>query len=178
MTVERGESCEKRTRVQSSDRASAPVLPVRGGTVLLRLRPGFLRNAVRPAGVYSQSDPKNFDFEACGFFMLAAFDTDPDKIDTQVGPVHIMDAMHLRRFIQAEAPSMAVLTVPRENAVEAADLLATGGVGAIWDFTGCDLGLEDRNVTVERVNLADSLLTLSYRLERRRDEKAAGSSAD
>ena len=119
-------------------------------------------------GNLGQALLKNFDFEACGFFMLAAFDKDADKIDTQVGPVHIMDARHLPRFLQSEAPSMAVLTVPRDNAAEAAALLASGGVGAIWDFTGCDLGLEDRDVTVERVNLADSLLTLSYRLERRR----------
>ena len=110
-------------------------------------------------GNLGQALLKNFDFEACGFFMLAAFDTDPDKVDTQVGPVHIMDGRHLKRFIETEAPSMAVLTVPRENAA---------GVGAIWDFTGCDLGLEGRDITVERVNLADSLLTLSYRLERRR----------
>ena len=120
------------------------------------------------AGNLGQALLKNFDFEACGFFMLAAFDTDPDKVDTQVGPVHIMDGRHLKRFIETEAPSMAVLTVPRENAAEAAGVLADAGVGAIWDFTGCDLGLEGRDITVERVNLADSLLTLSYRLERRR----------
>ena len=66
---------------------------------------------------------------------------------------------------------MAVLTVPRENAGEAADLLASGGVGSIWDFTGCDLGLDGRNIIVEHVNLADSLLTLSYRLERSRGGK-------
>lgn len=119
-------------------------------------------------GNLGQALLKNFDFEACGFFMLAAFDTDPDKVDTQVGPVHIMDGRHLKRFIETEAPSMAVLTVPRENAAEAAGVLADAGVGAIWDFTGCDLGLEGRDITVERVNLADSLLTLSYRLERRR----------
>ena len=124
-------------------------------------------------GNLGQALLKNFDFEACGFFMLAAFDTDPEKTDTQVGPVHIMDGMYLRRFVEAEQPSMAVLTVPRDNAPETAALLAELGVPAIWDFTGCDLGLDGRDVVVERVNLADSLLTLSYRLGHMQDDGPA-----
>ena len=37
-------------------------------------------------GNMGQALLKNFDFEACGFYMVAAFDQDPDKIATQVGP--------------------------------------------------------------------------------------------
>ena len=121
-------------------------------------------------GNLGQALLKNFDFESCGFFMLAAFDTDPEKIDTKAGPVHIMDSKHLRRFVEAEKPNMAVLTVPRDTAAETAKLLGALGVPAIWDFTGEDLGLEETDVTVETVSLADSLLTLSYRLERRRED--------
>ena len=112
----------------------------------------------------------NFDFEACGFFLLAAFDLDPALIDTQVGPVRVLDGRRLRQFLEVEKPSMAVLTVPAAGAREAAGVLAKAGVPAIWNFTNCELGLEAQGVLVEQVNFADSLLTLSYRLNQKRQE--------
>lgn len=114
---------------------------------------------------------QNFDFEACGFFVLAAFDTDTSKVDTQVGPVRVMDSRRLKQFVEAEKPSMAVLAVPRDIAVETAGLLAELGIGAIWNFVGCDLHLEDRDVLVEQVNFADSLMTLSYRINQKRENE-------
>ena len=123
-------------------------------------------------GNLGQALLKNFDFEACGFFLLAAFDNDPEKIGAQVGPVHIMDVRRLRPFMEVERPSMAVLTVPRDNAPETAALLADLGISGIWNFVGCDLRLEDRDVMVEQVSFADSLLTLSYRLNEKRERDA------
>lgn len=111
---------------------------------------------------------KNFDFEACGFFLLAAFDLDPSIIDTQVGQVRIMDGRRLQRFLEVEKPSMAVLAVPGDSAQETAEVLAGAGVRAIWNFTNRELEVDD--VLVEQVNLADSLLTLSYRLNQKRQE--------
>ncbi len=113
---------------------------------------------------------KNFDFEACGFFMLAAFDADPAKTDRQVGSVPVMDVHRLRQFVEVESPSMAVLTVSQGAAAETAALLAELGVEAIWNFVGCDLGVEDRGVLVQQVSFSDSLLTLSYRLNQKREE--------
>ena len=112
---------------------------------------------------------KNFDFEMYGFFLLAAFDTDPAKIGEQVGAVHVMDCRRLRQVVEAEKPSVAVLTVPRDKAVETAALLADLGIPAIWNFVGCDLHVEDRGVLVEQVSFSDSLLTLSYRLNQKRE---------
>ena len=90
-------------------------------------------------GNMGQALLKNFDFEACGFYMVAAFDQDPDKIATQVGPVRVLDVGVLRRFVEAEKPCMAVLTVPRDAAPGMAKLLGEIGIQAIWNFTGCKL---------------------------------------
>ena len=110
----------------------------------------------------------NLDFEQWGFFMLAAFDTDPAVTGTSIGSVPVMEARKLRPFVEAERPSVAVLTVPRSSAPEVAGLLAELGIQAIWSFTGCDLHVEEQGVLVERVNITDSLLTLSYRLHEKR----------
>mgnify|MGYP002625263114 CR=1 FL=1 len=124
-------------------------------------------------GNLGQALLKNFDFEACGFFMLAGFDADEEKADMPVGNVHVLDMRLLQRFVEAEKPSMAVLTVSRESAPEVARQLADLGIQAIWDFVGCDLGLEGRDVLVEHVRFSDSLLTLSYRLKERRGPEEA-----
>ena len=58
-------------------------------------------------GNLGQALLKNFDFEACGFFMLTAFDTDPSKVGTQIGPIHVMESRRLRQFVEAERPTMA-----------------------------------------------------------------------
>lgn len=107
---------------------------------------------------------QNFDFEACGFYPLAAFDADPEKINTQLGPVRVLDIATLPRFMEAEKPCMAVLTVPKDVAQKAADRLAECGIQAIWNFTGVNLDMKDADVLVEQVDFSSSLLTLSYRL--------------
>ena len=109
---------------------------------------------------------KNFDFEACGFFLLAAFDPDPSVVGRQVGPVQVLDGRRMERLVEAEKPSMAVLTVPGDQAQEGAERLGRLGVPAIWNFTGRSLDIPE--VLVEHVRFADSLLTLSYRLNQRR----------
>ncbi len=121
-------------------------------------------------GNMGQALLKNFDFEAYGFYMVAAFDPDPERIATQVGPVRVLDAAVLRRFVEAEKPAMAVLTVPKENAQTMAQTLGELGVQAVWNFTGCKL--EASELLVEDVSFASSLLTLSYRLNQKKEESA------
>ena len=114
---------------------------------------------------------KNFDFEACGFYMLAGFDRDPERVNTQVGQIRILDASVLGRFVVAEKPCMVVLTVPSDVAQQTADQLARLGIRAIWNFTGCQLDMGDSGVLVEQVMLSESLLTLSYRINQQREEQ-------
>ncbi len=106
----------------------------------------------------------NFDFESRGFYLLAAFDAAPDKVNTRMGPVRVLDACTLPRFMEAEKPCMAVLTVPKDIAQKVADHLIALGIEAIWNFTGTNLDTGDSDVLVEQVDFSSSLLTLSYRL--------------
>lgn len=114
---------------------------------------------------------KNFDFDACGFRLLAAFDLDEDVIgtvmETQTGPMRIIDGMKLRPFLRAEKPDMAVLSTPPDRALSTAQLLADFGVKAIWNFTDVELNEQQLGLVVEQVFLGDSLMTLGYRLGRR-----------
>ena len=109
----------------------------------------------------------HLDFEACGFFLLAAFDRDEDLSGSQIGQVRVMGTGILERFVRVEKPTMAVLCVPKEIAQETAQELERWGVQAIWNFTGQEIKLTE--ALVETVDLSESLLTLSYRLNQKKN---------
>ena len=68
-------------------------------------------------------------------------------------PVRMMD--ELKTFIQNNDVEIGVLTIPKEKAIEVANLLVDNGVRAIWNFAHTDLNLPD-NVIVENVHLSES----------------------
>ena len=117
-------------------------------------------------GNLGQALLRNFNFEACGFFMVAAFDASETLIGKRISGMVISDYHSLQQFVHSEQPDMAVLAVPRQNAKAVADELAEYGVPAIWNFTSENLSIE--NVLVEQVSFVDSLLKLSYRLSEKR----------
>ena len=64
---------------------------------------------------------------------------------------------------------IAVLTIPKEKAIEVANMLVDNGVRAIWNFAHTDLNLPD-NIVVENVHLSESLMQLSYNISRYKED--------
>ena len=77
-------------------------------------------------------------------------------------PVHHTDT--LAGFCHQEHPELAVICVPESAAPALAQKLVTLGVRAFWNFSHGDLRIENPEILVENVHLADSLLTLTYGL--------------
>jgi len=75
----------------------------------------------------------------------------------------------LSSFIRDNDVEIGVLTIPKEKAIEVANLLVDNGVRAIWNFAHTDLNLPD-NVIVENVHLSESLMQLSYNISRYKEE--------
>lgn len=113
---------------------------------------------------------QNFNFEDCGFFMVEAFDKDPAVVGTTIRGVEVSGVERLELMLDQDHPDMAVLTVPREEAQRAADILVEGGISAIWNFTGAEIQISNSDVVVENVSFADSLMKLSYHLNLKREE--------
>ena len=105
----------------------------------------------------------NFDFDQCGFTILAAFDTNPEIIGTKVNDIEIYNIDKLSEICSKNRIDVAVLTLPKKYAPEMAEKLGQLGVLGIWNFTNIDLKLKNHNVTVEDVHFADSLMTLRFR---------------
>lgn len=113
---------------------------------------------------------ENLGFSDFGFKITAAFDTNPEKIGTVIAGVTVQDSEDLAKWLGENPTDIAVLTVPRNAAEDAAKTVAAGGVRGIWNFTNIDLELGNCNILVENIHFSDSLLTLGYHIKNRRDK--------
>lgn len=114
------------------------------------------------AGKLGQALIESFQFSQKGFRLLAAFDVDPNLAGSEVAGVPVLHNDRLEEFAAQNPISVAVLTVPRQAAVETADRLVRLGVKGIWNFTNTRLPISDPSVQVESIHFDDSLLALSY----------------
>ncbi|MCL2620419.1 MAG: redox-sensing transcriptional repressor Rex [Defluviitaleaceae bacterium] len=102
---------------------------------------------------------------AKGFSFVAVFDYDPKVIGQTVGGFVVQDLADLESYLEnaADCPDVAVITLPNKETMDASKILAKSEIEGIWNFTGVDLQMPKRMV-VESIRLADSLATLSYKI--------------
>ena len=106
----------------------------------------------------------NFNFFSNGFKLVAAFDSDPAVIGTEISGIPVYDVRQLRDYCTANQPDVGVLTMPKKYAREVAGILCDCGIRGIWNFTNTDLHLDIDAVPVENVHFAESLMVLSYKI--------------
>ena len=109
-------------------------------------------------------------FEKRGFILTGIFDVNPrlEGVAIRGVPIRMMD--ELKSFVQKNDVEIAVLTIPKEKAIEVANMLVENGVRAIWNFAHTDLNLPD-NIIVENVHLSESLMQLSYNISRYNEDQ-------
>lgn len=105
------------------------------------------------------------NFERRGFIFRGMFDQDKKLIGQEVRGVKIMGMEELESFVRDNNIDIAVLTIPKTSAVEIVDKLVNNGIRAIWNFAHVDLNVP-QGVQVENVHLSDSLMKLSYNINR------------
>ena len=71
--------------------------------------------------------------------------------------------LKLEHFAKTTKIDIAALTIPKSKAPQVAQDLQKYGVRAIWNFAPTDLNLS-KDLIVENVHLAESLMRLSYNL--------------
>ena len=116
---------------------------------------------------------ENFCFSDWGMDLAAAFDIKPALIGTEYKGVHIYSMDELEKYLDENKADIAVLTVPKTVAVPVTERLTKSGIEAIWNFTNVELTEPNSSTIVENVHFSDSLLSLSYFVSERHDERAA-----
>lgn len=104
-------------------------------------------------------------FRTLGFNLIAAFDTDPQKIGRSIAGKEVL---HLDRLVELGRRMhihLGVIATPSEAAQAAANLMVEAGIRAIWNFAPVHLRVPDF-VILQNEDLYHSLASLSFRLER------------
>ncbi len=100
-------------------------------------------------------------FQARGFQISLAFDTDPAKVGQHIDGVVVMDVGKMASTLRKRKVKIAVIAVPAGVAQPVADLLVDAGVTAILNFAPAQLVVPE-GVKVQNVDLSVLLKTLSY----------------
>ncbi len=79
------------------------------------------------------------EFQYHGLHFVAAFDTDTNKIGTDIHGVPVLSMEVLPESVKNLDATIAILTVPSPHAQDIADTLVAAGITAIWNFTNYKL---------------------------------------
>lgn len=117
------------------------------------------------AGNLGQALANYVKFEKRGFKVVGIFDINPvlKGISIRGNEIRMMD--ELPEFLRENDVQIATLTLPKAYAEDTANLLVENGIKAIWNFAHLDLAVPE-DVIVENVHLSESLMRLSYNLNR------------
>lgn len=110
------------------------------------------------------------NFERRGFIFKGMFDKNPELVGDDVRGIKVMPMENLESFVRENDIDIAVLTIPKNSAVDIVDVLVGNGIRAIWNFAHVDLNVPD-GILVENVHLSDSLMKLSYNINRMSRDK-------
>lgn len=102
-------------------------------------------------------------FQSRGFRVVAAYDTNAEKIGRRLEGVFVRDMRQLEQDVAREHPDIAVLTIPGEEAQSVVDRLVKAGIKAILSFAPAQLHVPDQ-VALKEVNMALELEGLSFAL--------------
>ncbi len=118
------------------------------------------------AGNLARALMSNFNFTKCGVSLVAAFDSNPSLFDVEMFGVPVHSISTVEQYVSAHSPDIAILTLPKSDAHKVANILVKCGVKGIWNFTGTDLELDDPGIPIENVHFSESLMVLSYQIDR------------
>lgn len=125
------------------------------------------------AGNLGQALANYMNFARRGFIFTGIFDVNPALYGYKIRGIEVRPMEELAEFVQKNNVDIAVLTIPKSEAIQVSEQLVAVGIKAIWNFAHVDLQVPG-GVQVENVHLSDSLMKLSYMLERYEQEKGSG----
>jgi redox-sensing transcriptional repressor len=105
-------------------------------------------------------------FSKFGMRIVAAFDTDPNKVGKWIHERAILPLEELDDLAKRMSIHLGIITTPAETAQAVADEMVRAGILAIWNFAPVRLKVPE-NIFVHNEDLYSSLASLSWKLSRR-----------
>ena len=110
-------------------------------------------------------------FKERGLNIVAAFDSDPEKVGHRAHGKEILPIGKLEKLVERMKIPIGILTVPAPEAQRVADLMVGAGIKAIWNFAPVHIHVPE-DIIVQHENLASSLVVLSKKLTAKHKEEA------
>lgn len=101
-------------------------------------------------------------FKNRGISIIAAFDSNPQKKDTQINNIQIFHVTKMENLIKRLGIKIAILAIPAQVAEITANQLIKAGIEAIWNFS--PVSLQSNDAIIENVDLYISLSVLKGKL--------------
>ena len=117
------------------------------------------------AGNLGRALANHATFEKRGFKLIGIFDNDDRIVGRSIRGIRVMSDDDIPAFLKKNKVDIAVLTVPNSAVHDTAELLISGGVKGLLNFSYSELDVPD-NIPVENVHLSDALMTLAYRIKK------------
>ena len=105
-------------------------------------------------------------FSRFGLRIVAAFDTDPNKIGQRIYEKVVLPLDELAILAPRMSIHMGIITTPAEAAQSVADEMINAGIQAIWNFAPVNLKAPEQ-IFVHNEDLYSSLASLSWKLRKR-----------
>lgn len=123
------------------------------------------------AGHLGTAIANHSNFPKRGFRILTLFDNDPKVIGTTINGMLVRDEGELEQYLKENRVEIAILALPKAATQAVADRLISLGVRYFLNFAPLDLHFDEPDVIVESVHISDSMMTLSYRIAKSRENK-------
>lgn len=101
--------------------------------------------------------------EQYGLKLVAGFDVRSDIVGKEINGIKIYNISEFEEIQKKEQMVIGIITVPVDKAQESADIMVSGGIGAIWNFTPYKIKVEE-SVVVQETSLYAHLAVMFNRL--------------
>jgi redox-sensing transcriptional repressor len=102
-------------------------------------------------------------FARFGLLIVAAFDSDPAKVGSQIAGITVQPMQALKPYIRNHGIRMGIITTPVAVAQGVTDQLVASGVKAVWNFSPTRLNVA-QGVLVRNEHISLGLAQLAYHL--------------
>ena len=101
--------------------------------------------------------------EQYGLKLVAGFDVRSDIVGKEINGIKIYNISEFEEIQKKEQMVIGIITVPVDKAQESADIMVSGGIGAIWNCTPYKIKV-DESVVVQETSLYAHLAVMFNRL--------------
>ncbi|MEM7534971.1 MAG: redox-sensing transcriptional repressor Rex [Chloroflexota bacterium] len=104
-------------------------------------------------------------FEDRGFRIVAAFDSDVSKVNSQLGQVPVLHISTLKQYVAQHQCQIGIMAVPAPSAQLVADTLVEAGISSILSYAPINLNVP-KNVRIEYIDPVIHFQHMTYYLEK------------